>query len=585
MIKSKNLPLSIMNTVLEYDQQKKESILTRLNILYDAPVAEDTANRLIQLAESYKAKIPAGRKGWSQKDAMLITYADTILKTGITPLQALDSFLNDRLGSAFSMVHLLPHYPFSGDDGFSVINYRSVREDLGDWNDIKLLTKGGERRLAFDAVINHASQQSKYVKGHCSGDPEYKDFSIVLDKDTDTSSVLRTRNLPLLHPFKTARGEEWLWTTFSADQVDFNFANPKVLIEVTDILLFYAEHGASILRLDAIPYLWKRLGTSCAHLPETHQIIKLWRDLLDIAAPHVLLLTETNVPHKENVLYFGDRGDEAQIIYNFPLPPLLLWSLVSGDASILTSWAKELEYVSEHATYLNLTATHDGIGMRPSEGLLPESARQHLCELAERHGGSITGKTNADGSVSVYELNITFFDAINDPNGNAPLEEQINRFVLSQVIPMALMGIPAGYLPSILGSRNDTEKVKRTGRIRSINRPNLDRDKLDAELADNTSLRAQVLQRLLTYLKRRAWLTAFHPDAQQEILDQGPGLFIVLRESIKDGQRIFACHNVTRQSQQVDLPTGIWQDAFTQSQYSVSLTLPAHGVLWLIQQS
>src|SRR5690606_35016656 len=108
----------------------------------------------------------------------------------------------------------------------------------------------------------------------------------------------------------------------SADQVDLNFKNPAVLLATTRALLFYVEHGAKFIRLDAIAYLWKEIGTPCIHLPQTHQVIQLMRAVLDEVAPDVRLITETNVPHPDNISYFGAGTNEAQLVYNFALPPL-----------------------------------------------------------------------------------------------------------------------------------------------------------------------------------------------------------------------------------------------------------------------
>ncbi len=575
--------LSVAPSLPRSAEEVGASITARLHRLYPATIAVPLADELIALAGRYRGQVAPAAKGWSERDVFLITYGDTILGNGRTPLQALGDFLRANLGSAVSMVHLLPHFPFSSDDGFSVIDYRTVRKDLGGWPDVAALAH--DYRLVFDAVVNHASQHSAYIKGHCSGDPACKDFAVAIPPGTDTSKVLRTRNLPLLHPYETVRGTEMLWTTFSADQVDLNFRNPRVLVEITDILFFYAKHGASMLRLDAIPYLWKELGTSCAHLPQTHEVIKLWRDLFDLAAPHMLLLTETNVPHKENISYFGDRGDEAQIIYNFSLPPLLLWSLHSGNAEILTRWAATLDYIGPRATYLNITATHDGIGMRPTEGILSEAQRQELCDLAKRHGGDITGKRNADGSVSVYELNVTYFDAINDPAGTRSIDTQIDRFVLSQTVPMALMGIPAFYLPSLLGSRNDYDLVRRTGRARSVNRSSLDADILARELAEPSSLRARVLPRLRHLMEVHSTLSAFHPDSAQSIPEFGASLFAVRRDNKDTGQTVLAVHNVGESPASFDLPAGRWREAITGDFSSGLATLPPYAVRWFVRQS
>ena len=281
--------------------------------------------------------------GWSERDALLITYGDSLLAPPAAPLSVLHRFLDSRVGDLLTFVHLLPFYPWSSDDGFAVTDFREVSPEFGTWDDVQALS--GDYRLVFDGVINHVSASSVYMKGYAAGDPRYRDFFISLPPDTDTRSVLRTRNLPLLHDYETSEGTKWLWTTFSRDHVDLNYANPAVLLEILDVLLLYAARGASMVRLDAIPYLWKRLGTSCAHLPETHEVIKLIRDVYDLAFPHVLLLTETNVPHRENVSYFGDRGDEAQMIYNFSLPPLVLFALVTGDGTKLTQWARTIEKV------------------------------------------------------------------------------------------------------------------------------------------------------------------------------------------------------------------------------------------------
>ncbi len=521
---------------------REHSLTDRLRFVYGEAVAPEIAIAVEALIHAYAGKIPPAAEGWSERDALLITYGDSLLGAE-PPLRVLRSFLTEEAGGLLSFVHLLPFYPYTSDDGFSVTDFRQVREDLGTWEDIAALAE--DVRLVFDGVINHVSASSVYMRGYAAGDPAYADFFLELPRDTDTSQVLRTRNLPLLHEYQTAGGPKWLWTTFSADQLDLNYRNPRVLLEVLDVMLFYASRGASMVRLDAIPYLWKTLGTSCAHLPETHALIKLIRDVYDLAAPHVLLLTETNVPHEENISYFGERGDEAQIIYNFPLAPLLVWSLLKGDATALSAWARTLEYVGPRATYLNITATHDGIGMRPVEGLLDEAQRAELVRLAYDRGGDVTGKRNADGSISPYELNLSYFDAINDPRAEEPRELQVRRFLLSQAIPLALMGVPGIYLHSLLGSRNDLEGVRRSGRARSINRQQLDLEELRAELRVPGSPRQEVFQGYRRLLELRGGEPAFHPDARQEVLDCGPGVFAVRRWSLERGREVLAIHNVT----------------------------------------
>ena len=560
----------------------QERMRERLEFVYGQK-APGIMQRALQLIESYEGDIPEGRGGWDQRDAMLITYADTVVEPDREPLNTLDDFLRRRVDDAISMVHLLPFFPYSSDDGFAVQDFRDVRDELGDWQDVERLAE--DFRVAFDAVINHVSASSVYMKEYLAGEPPYDEFFIELDPTADTSSVLRTRDEPLLHDYESADGTKWLWTTFSRDQVDLNFRDPRVLLEVLDVLLFYVQHGASVLRLDAIPYLWKELGTSCAHLPETHALIKFFRDALDLAAPHVLLLAECNVPQPKNFAYLGDGGDEAQIVYNFTLPPLIVFSLLRGDATYLTEWAKTIPDPGERATYLNITATHDGIGMRPTEGLLTEDERRELMDLAFSRDGDVTGKRNSDGSISPYELNISYFDAINDPHSDTPLDLEIRRFMLSQAIAMSLKGIPAIYIHSLLGSRNYLEGVRQTGRARSINREQLALDDLADALDQTDSRRSRVFRRYCEMLRVRRGEKAFHPDAHQEILELGPHLFSVRRTNEETGDSVLALHNVTNEAQMIDLSgitAGNTRDLLTDATFQgKTIELAPAQVMWL----
>ena len=563
--------------------ENESRIAARLERVYGAETTATLLPRVAALIDGWSGRIAPRRQGWDASSSLLITYGDSILPaegSKATPLATLREFLDSRVPDLLPFVHLLPFYPFTSDDGFAVSDFRAVREDLGTWADIESMAQS--RRIVFDGVINHVSASSAYVKGDLAGDPRYRDFCIELPKDTDTSSVLRTRNLPLLHDYADATGRtRWLWTTFSRDQLDLNYHNPEVLLEILDVVLGYAAHGAAMIRLDAIPYLWKELGTSCAHLPQTHELIKLLRDVLDAAAPHVLLLTETNVPHRENVVYFGDHGDEAQMIYNFALAPLIVHALLSGDGGVLTDWASGIKWIGPRATYLNITATHDGIGMRPTEGLLDEPTRMEMVAMASRHGGDVTGKRNADGSISPYELNLNYFDAVNDPSADEPLTTQVARFIVSQAIPMCLMGIPGIYIHSLLGSRNDYEGVKRTGRARSINRAQLRADELARELDDQQSLRATVFRGITRLLRIRSAQPAFHPDSAQEVLDAGRGVFAVRRDSAC-GQTILALHNLTGQPATFVGVCGSWRDLISGTAGDNAVDLGPYEVRWVV---
>jgi sucrose phosphorylase len=531
-----------------------------LERLYGAQAAPDLASRVQEIVEKYRPLLPPitntqlqGRL--SERDAVLITYGDQVQEHGVAPLHALAAFCQQYLAGVVSSIHILPFFPYSSDDGFSVIDYRRVDPALGDWKMLAGLRKSFA--LMFDAVINHISSQSDWFQGFLQDNPKYREYFITVENAPDLSQVVRPRALPLLTPATTPSGPKAVWTTFSADQVDLNYANPAVLLEMIDLLLFYVSQGAELIRLDAIAYLWKEIGTSCLHLPQTHAVIRLFRAVLDQVAPYVFLITETNVPHQENITYFGDGYDEAQLVYNFALPPLTLHTFYSGSARAISDWASGLQTPSDHSTFFNFLASHDGIGINPVREILTAEEIHHIVMAVQEHGGLVSYKTNPDGSHSPYELNISYFDALSDPNREEPLEMQIRRFVTAHAILCALPGVPGVYFHSLLGSRSWADGVQETGRNRTINRQKFSRLELEQDLADPAGLRCQVFERIKRLLQARAGCRAFHPNGRHLVVDAGPGIFAMWRfapeGSDRSSDRALCLHNVTGIDQEVGL--------------------------------
>ena len=498
------------------------------------------------------------------------------MRENLCPLQSLRRFVEDELGNAVSIVHILPFYPFTSDDGFSVQDYDAVREDLGTWQDVDGF--GPRHDLMFDLVLNHCSASHEWFQQFLRDEEPGDGFFHVLPPDTDLHEVVRPRTHPVLTPFDTPSGSKAVWTTFSEDQVDLNFANPAVLLAFVEILLRYIEKGARMVRLDAIAFLWKSPGTPCIHLPQTHEVVKLFRDILDVAAPEVILLTETNVPHKENVSYFGD-GDEAHMVYQFPLPPLLLHALRCGDASALTAWASELEPPPEGCTFFNFTASHDGVGVRPLEGLVSHEQTLILAEEMEALGGKVNYRTRPDGAQTPYELNITYFSALGFP-GESPMEH-VQRFLLSQTIPLCLQGVPAVYLHSFTATPNDLEGVARTGQNRSINRKQWEWEEIERLLEQKGHPSTWGLCELSARLRARHERIEFHPDVPQNVLNIDPALFVVWRS--RPGEKgLVAVHNLGSAVRALEITSGaLWKsDAGVQWQGQV-LRLPANTFAWL----
>lgn len=515
--------------------------------LYGQTDASALAGRLGRLLDRWRSAVPdcvAGAAATlSERDALLITYADQLRHAGESPLEVLARFTRTQLAGVVSGVHLLPFYPSSSDDGFSVVDYRSVDPAFGCWEGLAEL--GRQFDLMFDGVFNHLSAQSDWFQRFLAGDPGFARFFVTVTGTPDLSRVVRPRALPLLTEFPSANGPLRVWTTFSADQVDLNFQNPEVLFQVLDTLLFYVAHGARFIRLDAVAFLWKEIGTPCLHLPQTHRIIQLFRAVLDEVAPQVRLITETNVPHADNLSYFGDGTNEAQLVYNFALPPLVLHSFATGSAERLTHWAQSLALPSDRVTFFNFLASHDGIGLNPARGILREEEIDALVARTRAHGGLISYKDAGGGRRTPYELNINFLDALSDPAAAEPVELAARKLCTAHAILLSLQGVPGIYFHSLFGSRGDRAGAEASGIPRRINRQKLERARLESELSDAGSLRARVLagQRELLGIRRQH--PAFAPAAPQRVLDVDPRVFVVARRSRDGTDRVLCLHNLS----------------------------------------
>jgi sucrose phosphorylase len=448
------------------------------------------------------------------------------------------------LRGVVSGVHLLPFYPWSSDDGFSVKDYFTVDLQYGGWEDVAQLRREGFD-LMFDAVLNHASVQGEWFQRYLADDPPFRDFFFAVTGTPDLSRVVRPRALPLLTEFTSATGPRQIWTTFSADQADLNYQNPAVLLAAMEALLCYVQQGARFIRLDAIAFLWKEIGTPCLHLPRTHAVIRFFRAALDTVAPHVQLITETNVPHADNISYFGEGRGEAQLVYNFALPPLVLHSLRAGTAEKLTAWAESLRLPSRDVAFFNFLASHDGIGLNPARGILSGAEIDALVAGAIAHGGAVSYKNMPDGSRLPYELNINYLDALSNPAAGEPDALAASKFLTAHSILLTLAGMPGIYFHSLFGSRGDPAGAATSAIPRRINREKLDATKLETELGGGNPLRVQIWARLRRMLIVRRQTAAFHPHAEQRILNLDPRVFALERGPLNGGGRVRCLHNVS----------------------------------------
>ena len=507
------------------------------------------------MIESEKQFDPKER--FTEQDVVLITYSDLISEEGVSPLTTLSKFCGIYLKQTINTIHILPFFPYSSDKGFSVLDFETVDPMLGNWGDIEDL--GTRYKLMFDAVINHVSSQSRWFRKFLDGVPRYQDFFISYDSHEELtpqerSLLFRPRSTDILTKFLALDGDKHVWSTFSRDQIDLNYRNPEVLMEVTDILLFYVRKGADIIRLDAATYFWVAPGTPCANLEQTHTIVKIFHDILNLVAQHVAIITETNVPHKENISYFGNSNDEAHMVYNFALPPLVLHTFYTGDTTRLSDWATNLEHVSELTTYFNFLDSHDGVGVAAVKDILPDEEINFLIQKAREHGAHISYKTDKEGEEVPYELNTTWFSALNKEDETVDGDIQINKFIASRAIALVLQGVPGIYLHGFFGTKNDLNLMINADAKRNINRTIVNYTTLVDALDNPDTLIAKIIDSMKDIISIRTMQKAFHPNGAQSIFKIKPEIFTLLRTSPQKDQQILSLINVTADQCHLSIP-------------------------------
>lgn len=562
-----------------------ETIYKETNTAQPLPQLADDILQIMRLNEDYHAVEPY-QNNWDESDVVLITYGNSVQQANEVPLKTLHRFLDTYIQDSINSVHILPFFPYCSDDGFAIIDYYQVNPVLGDWSDIENLAK--HYRLMADLVINHGSSSSQWFSNFIAGEGKGHDYFYTAEPDIETSQVVRPRTAPLLRETETSKGTKYVWCTFSHTQVDFDFRNIQVLKEFVRIIRFYLDKGVRIFRLDAVAFLWKKLGSNCLNLPETHEVVRLIRSLIEHAQPDTVLITETNIPNRENLSYFGN-ANEAHSIYNFSLPPLLINTMVTGNCFYLKQWMMSMPPAQHGTTYFNFIASHDGIGLRPAEGLLSDDEITTLIDAMQAFGGRISWRTSDNGDKKPYEINIALFDAL---QGTVTGKDQYNidRFVCAHAIMLALEGMPAFYIHSLLATSNDEAKVAETQHNRSINRHECDYSLLQTQLANPESQQHLVSNKLKDLIAIRKKQSAFHPNATQFTLHMGDQVFGFWRQSMDRKQSIFCINNISNTPQTIRVSElnliviDKWHDLISSQVFDESLqeyTLAPYQTLWI----
>jgi sucrose phosphorylase len=602
-----HVPADYSGPSLEIPEEKRTRIFKRLSFLYGDDLARKYLPEIERIMNLFYARkrpemIEAERnfdpeERFTERDIILITYGDLIRGRQDCPIKNLARFCETYLEGNINTIHILPFFPYSSDRGFAVVDYDTVDPNLGTWEDVISLKP--KYKLMFDGVFNHVSSQHRWFQEFLKGNPYYENFFIVFSRPEDLTPeqrrlIYRPRTTDILTRVDTLKGPRYVWTTFSADQIDLNYKNPEVLVRIIEVMLNYVLRGADIIRLDAVTFLWHEPGTRCASLPQTHEIVKLFRDVLDVVAPHVALITETNVPHSENISYFGDGTDEAQMVYNFALPPMVLYTFYSEDATALSRWVMGLEKPSGTTHFFNFLDSHDGIGLMAVRDILTKEQIEFIIKRAKEHGSLVSYRKSPTGENEPYELNITWFSALNREDSQEDIAYQVRRFVASRIIGLILQGVPGIYLHSLIGTRNDIEAVLATGSNREINRSIIDEDAIYRALNNPFSKISRINRELGRLISIRTRQKAFHPNASQRVLMLCPQVFSLYRVAPDESQHLLALVNISNQTARLSVSLSEigfnethWVDIVNEVEWiadggRLNLKLLPYDIMWLV---
>ena len=537
--------------LIQKDQKKIRSVLENIyKLILPKKDINYFKDEIIQIIKNFNKKNPKKKIIISEKTSLIICYGDAVYSNEKSSIKVFQSFFQKNLKKYFDTIHFLPFYPSSSDSGFAVKDHYKIEKRIGNWSDLKRISK--YNNIMADIVINHSSARGLWFKNFLKRKKPGKDYFLTVNSKFNTSKVVRPRDHKLLKRIKIFDKSDYLWRTFSPDQIDLNFKNPSVLLRFIKIMIHLINNGITIFRLDAIAYLWKENGTKCINLRQTHEIIKLLRIISNYLNVETVIITETNLPEKENLSYFGNN-DEANWIYNFSLPPLLIHALLFENNSYLNKWSKNLPVTKLGNNYLNFIASHDGIGIRPTEGILNNKSLNNFLKRLKKNGSKFSYRKVHNKSKKVYEANITVFDALKksdyDPKGKFFLE----RYVAAHAIMISFEGIPAIYFNSLFGKSNDEAKYIITGNNRDVNRYKWNYKNIKRKLSDNKTKQSIFYSNITNLLSIRRKQKAFHPNGKRHNINLGSKLFSFKRVSVDKKQSIICITNLSSKNQTAKL--------------------------------
>jgi sucrose phosphorylase len=448
-----------------------------------------------------------------KNEVMLITYADSLGSNLAELKEIIDQYFAEAVGG----VHILPFFPSSADRGFAPLTYREVDSDFGNWEDISSLADN--YYLMFDFMVNHISQQSEFFQDFKQNKDQskYADFFIryqdfwengePTEQEVDLIYKRKPR-APYLEVEFADGSTEKVWCTFAEEQVDLNMESRVVKEFIRNSLSFLAEHGASIIRLDAFAYAIKKAGTSCFFIePEIWQLLDYCQAVL--AEYNVEILPEIHEHHSIQLKI----AEQDHFVYDFALPMLLLHSIYSSTAKNLTAWLRKCP-----AHQFTTLDTHDGIGVVDVKDLMSDAEIEETREMLYQQGSNVKKvySSAAYDNLDIYQINCTYYSALGNND---------QAYLLAWAVQFFAPGIPQVYYVGLLAGKNDIELLEKTKVGRNINRHYYSKAEVAAEI------KRPVVQKLKRLMEFRNSYPAFAGDYEIAALEAESQLKIIWQKA------------------------------------------------------
>ncbi len=440
-------------------------------------------------------------------------------------------------------LHLMPVFKTPGGDndgGYAVSSYREIEPRLGNMEELASLASELRHHgisLCLDFVFNHTSDEHDWARRALAGDPEYQQYYRMFPDRSLPDAYERTLTpiFPDEHPGSFTyrnRLKKWVWTSFHNYQWDLNYENPAVFTRMLEEMLFLGNQGIEILRLDAVAFVWKRLGTSCQNLPEAHVVIQAFNALVRIAAPAMVFKSEAIVDPDEVRKYISE--EECQLSYNPHLMALLWNSLATGEARVLKPAMERRFTIPEGCAWVNYVRCHDDIGFAFSNQDIEAvglDAVAHRRFLTEFYTGRYTGSfarglpfqehpETGDARISGTCASLAGLEKALEENDQDEIECSIQRILLIHGVILTIGGVPLIYLGDEIGMLNDygyERDVDKIGDTRWLHRAAFDHERA-AQRRDNTTVPGRIYQNLLRLIQIRQQNPAFD-RAETEFVD------------------------------------------------------------------